>query len=163
MAVPTMSFLRPLPPPSSSSLCLILRSFSSTPSKLRGSRDNLKTLDKRSPLASKSTSSRKPVISSTPTRTSPPLIPDITKPLLYHVHRTPSKQLPVYHIAKRGGSLLQTRLRKLDGDLMTLKSDLQQALGLKLDEISVNQMTKHIIIKGWRRNEVTKFLQARNF
>lgn len=30
---------------------------------------------------------------------------------------------------------------------MKLKSDLQQALGLKQDEISVNQLTRHIIIK----------------
>ncbi|KAL9003776.1 MAG: hypothetical protein Q9188_003381 [Gyalolechia gomerana] len=169
MAVSIMPFLNPLPPPSRSSLCLFAKSFSSTSPYLRGPRghsdhlDHLKHFNKCSQLASKSTLNRKPTIASKPITTDPPPVPDITEPLLYHVYRTPSQQLPVYHLAKRGGSLLQTRLRKVDGDIMKLKSELQQALGLKQDEISVNQLTRHIIIKGWRRQEVNQFLQARNF
>ena len=41
----------------------------------------------------------------------------------------------------------QTRIRKIDGNLMELKKDLAEALGLKAEHIAVNQLTRHIIIK----------------
>lgn len=97
---------------------------------------------------SKPTSSRKPAISSSSRPARPPPIPAITERLPYHVHRTPSQQLPVYHLAKRGGNLLLTRLRKIDGDITKLKGELQQALGLDDRQISINQLTNHIIIKA---------------
>ena len=101
--------------------------------------------------------------------------------LSYHVNRTPSKQLPIYHLAKRGGNLKQTRIRKISGDIAGLRHDLQHALGLKEEHIVINQLTKHIIIKvcgdttelgslayirmiqGWKRTEVAKFLQEKRF
>ncbi|KAI4165069.1 MAG: hypothetical protein LQ342_001346 [Letrouitia transgressa] len=111
-----------------------------------------------------------------------PQAPDISQPLAYHVHRTASQQLPVYHLSKRAGSLLQTRIRKIEGDIALLKAELQLALGLKQENIAINQLTKHIIIKvshamsfgtgtrlnmkcrqGWKRKEVAQFLEARNF
>lgn len=68
--------------------------------------------------------------------------------LTYRVNRTPSQQLPIYLLAKRGGNLKQTRLRKIEGDIGKLKQDLQKALGIVEDkEIQINQLTKHIIIK----------------
>ena len=68
--------------------------------------------------------------------------------LPYRVNRTPSKQLPIYLLAKRGGNLKQTRLRKIEGDINTLKEDLKQALGIVEDkEIQINQLTRHIIVK----------------
>lgn len=69
------------------------------------------------------------------------------RPLSYHVHRTASQQLPVYHLAKRGGNLHQTRVRKIDGDIKALKDDLQRALSIKEEHIVINQLTRHIIIK----------------
>lgn len=69
------------------------------------------------------------------------------RPLSYHVHRTASQQLPVYHLAKRGGNLHQTRVRKIEGDIEALRDDLQRALGLKEEQIIINQLTRHIIIK----------------
>lgn len=69
------------------------------------------------------------------------------RPLSYHVHRTASQQLPVYHLAKRGGNLHQTRVRKIEGDIMALRDDLRQALCLKEEHITINQLTRHIIIK----------------
>ncbi|KAL9120761.1 MAG: hypothetical protein Q9187_002686 [Circinaria calcarea] len=83
--------------------------------------------------------------------------------LTYHVNRTPSQQLPVYHLAKRGGNLKQTRIRKISGDVASLRQDLQQALGLREEHIVINQLTKHIIIKGWKKTEVAKFLQEKRF
>lgn len=68
--------------------------------------------------------------------------------LTYRVIRTPSQQLPIYLLAKRGGNLKQTRLRKIEGDVGKLKQDLQKALGIVEDkEIQINQLTRHIIIK----------------
>ena len=69
------------------------------------------------------------------------------RPLSYHVHRTASQQLPVYHLAKRGGNLHQTRVRKIDGDIKALRDDLRRALGLKEEHIVINHLTRHIIIK----------------
>ena len=80
----------------------------------------------------------------------PPPTPDpatIVK-LPYHIHRTPSQQLPVYKLAKRGGNLRQTRLRKVEGDIARLRTDLQEALSLEDEHIKINHLTKHIIIKA---------------
>lgn len=79
----------------------------------------------------------------------PPPTPDpsaIAK-LPYYIHRTASQQLPIYKLAKRGGNLRQTRLRKVEGDIARLRGDLQEALSLVDEHIKINQLTKHIIIK----------------
>lgn len=113
-------------------------------------------------------------------------LPNPSQPLSYHVHRTASQQLPVYHLAKRGGNLHQTRVRKIDGNIADLRNDLQRALGLKEEHITINQLTKHIIIKvntslllrdisqglfkadgrweqGWRKPEVSNYLEQMQF
>ncbi|KAI4111340.1 MAG: hypothetical protein LQ339_000539 [Xanthoria mediterranea] len=176
MVPPLILFLRPLPPPHRSSLLLLLRPFSSTSPKPKGAQQFVNkrpprpSSTTRPPTSSSSSAAAKRKSPPTPAAAksttppeSPPPVPDITQPLPYHIHRTPSQQLPVYQLAKRGGNLLLTRLRKIDGDIAKLKEELQQALGLKQEQISINQLTKHIIIKGWRRNEVNQFLQTRNF
>lgn len=65
----------------------------------------------------------------------------------YNIIRTPSNNLPIYLLAKRGGNLKQTRLRKIEGDVGALRSDLQQALGLEEKECVINRVTSHIVIK----------------
>ena len=79
----------------------------------------------------------------------PPPTPDPAQivRLPYYIHRTASQQLPIYKLAKRGGNLRQTRLRKVEGDLARLRSDLQDALSLESEHIKINPLTKHIIIK----------------
>ncbi|KAF7876421.1 hypothetical protein EAF04_001513 [Stromatinia cepivora] len=79
----------------------------------------------------------------------------------YHVSRTPSKNLPVYALAKAGGNLKQTKIRKIEGDIMKLKEQLEEAFFNK--EVRVNQLTKQIIIKGSCKPEVEKFLEERHF
>ncbi|KAL8998461.1 MAG: hypothetical protein Q9169_002498 [Polycauliona sp. 2 TL-2023] len=151
MTVPLyMPFLRPLPLPTRSSF-LLLRSFSSTKPISRGAQQFVNKRPPRPSTKPPSSANPSPTSSSrkttTPEQPPPPPIPDITQSLPYHIHRTPSQQLPVYQLAKRGGNLLLTRLRKIDGDITRLKEELQQALGLKQEQISINQLTKHIIIK----------------
>lgn len=55
--------------------------------------------------------------------------------------------LPIYHVAKRGGNLKQTRVRKIEGDVALLREQLRTALGLDESEIAINPLTKHIIVK----------------
>lgn len=69
------------------------------------------------------------------------------RPLSYHVHRTPSYQFPVYQLAKRGGNLQLTKVRKIDGNVNAFRTDLREALGLKDQHVEINQLTKHVIIK----------------
>ena len=61
--------------------------------------------------------------------------------------KTGTKGIPVYQLSKRGGNLHQTKVRRIEGDIMALKTDLQRALGLEDKEIVINQLTQHIIIK----------------
>ena len=70
-------------------------------------------------------------------------------PLPYYVPRTASRELPIYQLTKRGGNLRQTRIRKIDGDRAKLLAELQSALRLKPENITINQVTGHIIIKVW--------------
>lgn len=87
--------------------------------------------------------------------------------LPYFVRRTPSNKLPVYLETKAGGTKRLTKIQKTEGDLEALKSDLAKALNLetgsKKPEVTINSTTGHIIVKGWRKDEIQKFLIERNF
>ena len=67
--------------------------------------------------------------------------------LPYHVQRTASQGFPVYHLAKRGGNLHQTRIRKIRGDVNVLREQLRTFLHLKKEDAVINQVTGHIILK----------------
>lgn len=102
------------------------------------------------------------------------------KLLKYHVSRTKSHELPVYHDLKSGGTRKLTYVRKIAGDIRMLKGELQQHLGITDDRISINNLTNHIVIKvgkgteysvgsrrltvwlqGWHKPVVVKFLEAK--
>ncbi|GLA22514.1 hypothetical protein AnigIFM63326_003428 [Aspergillus niger] len=91
--------------------------------------------------------------------------------LPYFIRRTASNQLPVYLVTKAGGTKQQTKLQKTEGDLDALRNDLAQYLGLesgdprapKSPDVTINRLNGHIIVKGWRKSEILKFLQERNF
>ena len=70
--------------------------------------------------------------------------------LPYYVHRTASRELPIYHVTKRGGNLHQTRIRKINGDRAKLLAELRLALRVKPENIRVNQVTGNIIIKVYK-------------
>ena len=67
--------------------------------------------------------------------------------LPYHIHRTASQQLPIYNQAKRGGNLHQTLIRKIEGDVDTLRQDLIDSLSVTEKEVVINRLTGHIIVK----------------
>ncbi|KAJ5239484.1 Ribosomal protein L49/IMG2 [Penicillium chermesinum] len=85
--------------------------------------------------------------------------------LPYFVRRTGSNQLPVYLVTKAGGTKQLTKIQKTEGDLDSLRNDLALTLGIDLrsPDVSINRLNGHIIVKGWRKPEILKFLQERNF
>ncbi|KAI9374792.1 mitochondrial large subunit ribosomal protein-domain-containing protein [Aspergillus egyptiacus] len=109
---------------------------------------------------------------SSSTITPPPTAPKLQLTNLpYFVRRTPSNQLPVYLLTKAGGTKQQTKIQKTEGDLDALRNDLAQYLGLesgdkraaRSPDITINRLNGHIIVKGWRKPEIQKFLLERNF
>ncbi|PWY92413.1 hypothetical protein BO70DRAFT_9425 [Aspergillus heteromorphus CBS 117.55] len=91
--------------------------------------------------------------------------------LPYFIRRTASNQLPVYLVTKAGGTKQQTKLQKTEGDLDALRNDLAQYLGVesgdarapKSSDVTINRLNGHIVVKGWRKPEILKFLEERNF
>jgi large subunit ribosomal protein L49 len=65
----------------------------------------------------------------------------------YRINLTPSQQYPIYTLSKRGGNKKLTRIRRIEGDVTALRSELQEALGLEAKEVVINQLTGHIIVK----------------
>jgi large subunit ribosomal protein L49 len=108
--------------------------------------------------------------------------PEQIAALPYRISRTPSNSLPIYLLRKRGGNLHQTKLRKIEGNIAALRTDLKEALQLEDKDVVINQLTKQIIIRvcsvltvemvmtdlltedqGHRKPDVAKFLEERQF
>ncbi|KAJ5235205.1 uncharacterized protein N7469_004373 [Penicillium citrinum] len=100
-----------------------------------------------------------------PSKTSKPAPTLQLNNLPYFVRRTGSNQLPVYLVTKAGGTKQLTKIQKTEGDLDTLRTDLAYTLGVdpRSPDVSINRLTGHIIVKGWRKPEIVKFLHERNF
>ncbi|KAK4034248.1 mitochondrial large subunit ribosomal protein-domain-containing protein [Parachaetomium inaequale] len=108
----------------------------------------------------------------TTTATSPPPPPTTTsasptqppqKQTAYHVRRTPSNQLAVYHLAKRGGNKKLTSIKKVEGDRARFRAALARDLGVAEKGVVVNNLTGHVIIPGHRKEEVTGWLERQGF
>lgn len=78
----------------------------------------------------------------------------------YRISLTPSKQYPVYTLSKRGGNMKLTKIRRIEGDVAALRTELQEALGLPQKEVVINQLTKHIIVKVCEVKERDKHCQS---
>ena len=83
--------------------------------------------------------------------------------LPYFVTRSANNELPVYHLNKRGGNLLMTRVKKIDGKKEVLRDELTAALGLEAGLATVNTITGHVMLKGHHKLGVEKFLRERMF
>lgn len=107
----------------------------------------------------------------------PPAVTLELPPPKYHVARTSTKNLPIYSDYKRGGNLHLTTIRKITGDLSALRDELRVFLGKKDEEVKINSLTQHVIVKvgplcsapacmlthaqGHHVPQVTDFLRAR--
>ncbi|MCJ1235435.1 hypothetical protein MMC14_003403 [Varicellaria rhodocarpa] len=83
--------------------------------------------------------------------------------LHYHISRTASNELRVYHTTKRGGNLKETIVKGITGDVVALREDMIRMLGLEELHIRINQLTNSLILKGFKKPEVTKFFVERQF
>ena len=156
-----MPFLRPLPLPRPKSIYLVQRQISNQPHPCQSGqglpllrqRVQRSSTDRTSPAAALRLPS-KPEASqrtSPATKSSAQGDPAALSPLPYHVHRTASQKLPIYHLAKRGGNLHQTRIRKIEGDVEKLREELVASLALEKETVMINRLTGHIIIKVRRQ------------
>jgi large subunit ribosomal protein L49 len=82
-------------------------------------------------------------------------------PPRYHVSRSASKNLPIYTDYKRGGNLHLTTVRKITGDLSALRDELRVFLNKKNEDVKINSLTSHVVVKGHHTGEIAKFLAAR--
>ncbi|RDW86584.1 mitochondrial 54S ribosomal protein mL49 [Aspergillus mulundensis] len=137
------------------------------------SKSSFSTQQRRTFLAQLKRQSQTLKVNSTPSITTPPPAAanlSLTN-LPYFVRRTPSNQLPIYLVTKAGGTKQQTKIQKTEGDLDAFRRDLALYLGLesaernaaKSSDITINRLTGHIIVKGWRKPEIQKFMLERNF
>lgn len=82
-------------------------------------------------------------------------------PPTYHVARSSKGNMPVYTDKKRGGNLRLTTVRKITGDLHALREELQMWLSKKEQDVTVNTLTGHVIVKGHDSGRIAEFLTAR--
>jgi len=87
----------------------------------------------------------------------------ILPPPTYHVTRSGNNFLPVYTDFKRGGNLHLTAVRKITGDLAALRDELRDLLGKKDEDVTINPLTRQVLIKGHHKKQVQEFLIARGF
>jgi large subunit ribosomal protein L49 len=64
----------------------------------------------------------------------------------YRVLRTPSNQLAVYQLAKRGGNKKITNIKKVEGDRASFRAGLAQLLGIEEKAVLVNNLTGHVVV-----------------
>ncbi|KAI0974679.1 mitochondrial large subunit ribosomal protein-domain-containing protein [Xylaria arbuscula] len=86
-----------------------------------------------------------------------------TRQLPYFVGRNNLNNLGVYQKRRRGGNYKLTLLKYGEGDLTALKQDIKTVLRLSDSEVAINSTTKHIVIKGHKRDEVVNFLYTMGF
>jgi large subunit ribosomal protein L49 len=112
--------------------------------------------------SSTSTSTPTPSRARTPTSAAytPPTLAPLPPPR-YHVARSASKNLPVYTDYKRGGNLHLTTVRKITGDSAALRDELRELLRKKDQDVSVNPLNGHVVVKGHHSAKITEFLKER--
>jgi large subunit ribosomal protein L49 len=52
-------------------------------------------------------------------------------------------------------------VRKITGDLSALRDELRVFLNKKNEDVKINSLTQHVIVKGHHVPQVTEFLRAR--
>jgi len=54
-----------------------------------------------------------------------------------------------------------TTVRKVTGDLSALRDELRVFLNKKNEDVKINSVTQHVIVKGHHTAEIATFLKAR--
>ncbi|QLL31095.1 hypothetical protein HG536_0A09120 [Torulaspora globosa] len=80
----------------------------------------------------------------------------------YYVARSATGNLPVYTDYKAGGNKLVTEIRKISGDIIQLRNDLQAELPqIPKEAWRVVMQSKKIVIKGDAASSVKEVLQRK--
>jgi large subunit ribosomal protein L49 len=69
--------------------------------------------------------------------------------LPFRIQRTPSNNLAVYELAKRGGNMKLTTIKKIEGDRAAFRAELAKGLGVAEDDkkaVWVNSLTGHVTV-----------------
>jgi large subunit ribosomal protein L49 len=54
-----------------------------------------------------------------------------------------------------------TTIRKITGDVSALRDELRVFLDKKNEDVKINSVTQHVVVKGHHTSEIAQFLQAR--
>ncbi|KAF2001084.1 hypothetical protein P154DRAFT_619702 [Amniculicola lignicola CBS 123094] len=114
-----------------------------------------------SPVELTPTSPKSSPPASTPEPSGPQSITLSLPPARYHVARSHNKNYPVYTDYKRGGNLHLTTVRKITGEAAALRDELRIFLNKKEGDVNINNVTGHVVVKGFHKGEIVKYLQAR--
>ncbi|KAL2130936.1 hypothetical protein VTI74DRAFT_5741 [Chaetomium olivicolor] len=83
--------------------------------------------------------------------------------LPFFVARTPSNELPVYHLSKAGGNKKLTNIKKIEGDKAAFKQALAAGLGVDEDALKINSLTGHVTVVGHRKEQINAWLSSQGF
>lgn len=80
----------------------------------------------------------------------------------YFVRRSVTGNLPVYTDFKAGGNKMVTEIRKIDGDIIQLRNDMQLDLPhIPKDSWKVVMQSKKIVVKGDFVRDLKRVLQKK--
>ncbi|KAK0705727.1 mitochondrial large subunit ribosomal protein-domain-containing protein [Apiosordaria backusii] len=77
------------------------------------------------------------------------------------VGRSGANNFSVYQLAKRGGNLKLTLVKKVEGNRIAFKEELAKGLKLSAKDIKVSSLTGHVEVRGHRKSEIVAFLEEK--
>ncbi|KAF8449679.1 hypothetical protein BGX38DRAFT_1092732, partial [Terfezia claveryi] len=77
----------------------------------------------------------------------------------FNIIRSKTKNLPVYHHIYHGGTLKQTTIRHVIGDLIAFRDFIQQRLGLGMGDVIINNRSQLVHIRGLLKKDVIHLLK----
>ncbi|KAJ3091428.1 hypothetical protein HK102_000596 [Quaeritorhiza haematococci] len=79
----------------------------------------------------------------------------------YDVRRTNNQWLPVYKEFRNNRNSIETRIKRIEGDIQQLARDLESIV--PRDRITIKPNTRHIILKGDYTDNVRDWFTSRGF
>ncbi|KAJ2722958.1 mitochondrial large ribosomal subunit [Coemansia sp. Benny D115] len=79
----------------------------------------------------------------------------------YFIRRTRFHSLPVYRKVKNGGTRKLIIIRRIEGDIEALRTDLAEAL--QGAPVAVRKVSQQVVVTGDRMNDVRAWLSSKGF
>ena len=106
---------------------------------------------------------RQAIVTQPPAPVVAPTVQETSPTEGYFIRRTPTRNLPIYQLLKRGGNLKQTRVRKIEGEGAQLVKQLEEHLHPKPEWIRVNPINRHVEMKGFYKMQIEEWLLSKGF